>query len=124
MILFMHEDGSYYSSEEIFQDIHTNIDTSDEGSFLLKYLERGFEPPADATSETKYEYHLAKIGFGRWIRNSYGLWQEDNPHVILNPSPNDEGIIDHPLFPDNLSGTIIDRLIQHYQSKLPQVENV
>lgn len=47
---------------------------------------------------------------GMSIRNYYGLWDKKNPYTLINPPPNAEGIIDHPLHPDNLSGRIIDRV--------------
>jgi hypothetical protein len=46
---------------------------------------------------------------GRSIRNDYGLWDERNPHVVLDPPPN-EGVIDHPDYPDQMSHRIIERV--------------
>jgi len=47
-------------------------------------------------------------GLGMWIRNFYGLWREDNPYTKVNAGPNSEGIIDDPLFPDQVSQRIIE----------------
>ena len=61
------------------------------------------------------DYHFMNVELCRWIRNAYGLWSKKNSNVILNPLPNAEGIIDHPSFPDNLSGRIFDRLVTYYK---------
>lgn len=52
-----------------------------------------------------------KIELARWIRNSYGLWLDDNPYTmkrltLLEPfeMPNSE------YHPDQVSGEIMDRL--------------
>jgi hypothetical protein len=47
---------------------------------------------------------------GRSIRNDYGLWDVRNPHVVLDAPPNNEGLIDHPNYPDQMSHRIIERV--------------
>lgn len=47
---------------------------------------------------------------GQNIRNQFGLWEEDNPNVKHNPEPNEHGIVDDPLFPDQVSQRIIERV--------------
>lgn len=49
-------------------------------------------------------------GWGMHIRNNYRLWDTDNPHTKADAGPNDEGIIDDPLFPDQVSGRILQLL--------------
>lgn len=44
---------------------------------------------------------------GDSIRKRFGLWDEDNPHVVQNPTPNSEGVIDHPNYPDQASHRIM-----------------
>lgn len=51
-------------------------------------------------------------GLGRYIRNSYGLWMEDNPltragNMYVNP---ETGIADHPFHADQCSMRIIERI--------------
>ena len=113
-------DGSYMNEDEIVQDIIDAL-KGNPGSELEGLLKSGFktEPSEFDLTTPPFSNFLdtyAKISFGRYLRNTYGLWQEDNPHVCINPDPNADGIIDHPRHPDNLSGTIIDRLIEYYRN--------
>lgn len=48
--------------------------------------------------------------YGRDIRNEYGLWDSENPHTVQSPGPGEKGFIDHPLFPDQVSFRILQRV--------------
>lgn len=49
---------------------------------------------------------------GRAVRNWYGLWKPECPYTKLVDTDLEltDGVITDPLFPDNLSATIIDRV--------------
>jgi hypothetical protein len=47
---------------------------------------------------------------GQTIRNNYQLWDAANPYTHAEAEPNADGIIDHPLFPDQVSTRIMQRL--------------
>lgn len=85
----------YLSEEEIVEDLLRELDAQD--------LER---IRALHGSRLIVLHH----SLGQWIRNHYKLWAEDNPHVVLNPRPSAKGVIDHPLFPDQVSQRIIEKL--------------
>lgn len=88
-------DGSYLSPNEIVEDMLSRT----EEPFTADWL-------ATHTMSEREE-------FLRWIRNSYGMWKQDNPYVVINdPASNFEGVRDFPLFPDNLSMHLCDRFIQ------------
>lgn len=76
-----------------------------------------FHAPPGSDRYKAFGYAFMRGEFGRWIRNSYGLWRADNPHVEVNPPPNAQNIIDHPLFPDNYSGMIIERFVEAFKKK-------
>lgn len=52
---------------------------------------------------------------GMRIRNMYHLWHPENPNTIVNPKPNSRGIVDHPLFPDQVSQRIIEKVWKKLQ---------
>jgi len=52
----------------------------------------------------KNDLILLHHNFGRWIRNSYGLWLEQNPLIQVNAEPDS---LQHP---DNLSFDIIEKV--------------
>jgi hypothetical protein len=111
----LNADGSFMTEDQIVEDIlEKRIDDD-----VRRILKDNFNPPL--TEDEKLlgfnPYAFAQSSFGRWIRNSYGLWSMDNPHVVLNPSPNKIGVVDHPMFPDNLAGRIIDKLVQRLSEK-------
>ena len=47
---------------------------------------------------------------GRHIRNEFLLWHEDNPYTVTNAEPNENGILDHPLHPDQVSHSILEKV--------------
>lgn len=49
--------------------------------------------------------------FGRWIRNFYRLWEQDNPYTMLHHQPDLQNGVDHSVtHPDYVSQKIIERL--------------
>lgn len=102
--------GSFLSEDEIVVDLLQKILADpetikmwrDPASWVMPPMHEG-APPASENAGRLMFMHMS-------IRNHYGLWRNDNPYVILNPEPTAEGIIDHPQFPDNLSGRIVDRI--------------
>lgn len=89
------EDGSFLSEREIIQEFFEDISTGPP-----EVLERWLSFPRNAI----ISLHMT---VGTSVRNRFGLWDPDNPHVVLNPPPNAEGIIDHPNFPDQMSHRIL-----------------
>jgi hypothetical protein len=104
-------DGTFMSPEQIIEDILSNRLKGNERNLIA----HNFNPPM-TTEEKEFVRKTgfnpnayARTEFGRWIRNAYGLWDLNNPHVVLNAETN-EGLIVDPNFPDNLSGRIIDTI--------------
>lgn len=48
--------------------------------------------------------------YGMDIRNTYGLWDFENPHVALRPPKMENGVVTDPKFPDNMSQRIIEKI--------------
>lgn len=116
-VVFLAEDGSYMTEDQILADLPKRItDPAD-----LALIRNNFEADPSEPSAIMCEEIGINLGgyvassLGRWMRNSYGMWHPENPHIVLNPAPNAEGIIDHPRFPDNLSGEIIKRFVASLQ---------
>lgn len=83
----------FLNSDEIIYDI-VNNKLSEEDKKYFHDISSG-----DLTME-----HL---GFGMWIRNTYGLWELDiNPLVENNPEP------DSMTHPDNLSFKIMELVVK------------
>lgn len=106
-------DGSFMSSDQIVADLLSRKFDEESANLILS----GFDPMTGTDKTERMYIAFARDNFGRQIRNSYGLWNEMNPHVVQNPEPNERGIVDHPLFPDNLSGAIMDRFIEQFKTK-------
>lgn len=52
-------------------------------------------------------------GFGRWVRNWYGLWREGNPLTMLDYRPQVEAGVDgNPKHPDAVSARLIEALYE------------
>lgn len=49
---------------------------------------------------------------GRLIRNTFGLWNPDNPYTDIEAPPNMDGVIDSPLHPDAVSHEIL-KMVWH-----------
>ena len=58
-------------------------------------------------SATKEDLIMEHLGFGMWIRNTYGLWE-----VMTNPLVEPEADPDSLKHPDNLSGEIMELVSQ------------
>lgn len=87
-------DGTYLSEREIIDELVDDI--KQEPGVLAIW--RAW--PRDALI-------MAHHSMGQAIRNRFGLWAEDNPHVVLDPEPNADGVVDHPNHPDQASFRII-----------------
>lgn len=87
----------FLNVEEIVHDIITNRLTEDTLAAL-----RNFE------KESLIEQHF---GFGRWIRNAYGLWLPNNPLTEKNPAS------DSNKHPDNLSFEIMKMVVKTLQNE-------
>lgn len=84
----MNPDGTYMTEAQIMADLPSRIDPDGFATFLKM-----------PTDELIWCHH----GLGQWIRNSYGLWHEWNPYVILQDAQHDN-------FPDQISQRIIETL--------------
>lgn len=105
------------NADEIIADIVLNrLSDSD----TVKLVQDGFQP--EVTEEDRLQViktgfnpaAYAKVAFGRWIRNSYGLWAEDNPHTLAHPQMTEDP--DCPYHPDNLSGDILEEVIRRVRN--------
>lgn len=110
----LNKDGSFMSEGEIVDDIIANRTETK----MRRIIGYNFDPPLsedekDAVRKTGFNaYAYLRVEFGRWIRNSYGLWDKANPYTVPDPEPNADGVIDHPRHPDNITGRIIDELVR------------
>lgn len=88
------DDGEFLSEREIIDELVEDI---------------GAEPAAYAAWKAAPRDQIIFLHHtvGQAVRNRFGLWDPDNPHVVLDPEPNAEGIIDHPNFPDQASHRIM-----------------
>ncbi|RUW56373.1 hypothetical protein [Mesorhizobium sp. M8A.F.Ca.ET.021.01.1.1] len=59
------------------------------------------------TAEDMIRYHH---GIGTSIRNEFGLWDPANPYTKHDAAPNAQGVIDDPLFPDQVSHEILKKV--------------
>ena len=71
----MNGDGSYMSAEEIISDIFNARMGAKEKSYI-RSMRRDDLPSL---------HH----SFGMWIRNSYGLWSDEYPHITEGVHPDD-----------------------------------
>lgn len=116
----LNKDGSFMSEGEIVDDIIANR-TEKQMRRIIGY---NFDPPLTAEEreaflKTRFNaYHFMRSEFGRWIRNSYGLWDKANPYTVPDPEPNADGVLDHPRHPDNITGRIINELVRRL--RLPE----
>ncbi len=109
----LNDDGSFMSADEIVADLLSREYDEESTQLLLS----NFDISLGEDEIHRICIVFARSSFGRMIRNSYGLWSDQNPHVILNPDANAQGIVDHPLHPDNFSGAVMDRFIEAFQQK-------
>lgn len=66
------------------------------------------------TAEDMVRYHHS---VGRSIRNRFLLWDENNPYTKVDCLPNNQGVIDDPLFPDQVSHEILKRVWELVHNK-------
>ena len=85
-------DMEFMSPEQIAYDVFGNL--LDYQLLEIRDLDR-----ADMVG-----YHSS---MGMHIRNNYLLWDITNPYTVINPEPNEKGIIDHPKYPDQVSMQIL-----------------
>jgi hypothetical protein len=116
-------DGSFMSSSEIVEDIVTKDRLDEETVRILSF---NFNPPLTneeklQIAETYFDPNVfTRSQLGRWIRNSYGLWAEDNPHTTLKWDQKRhvrDGVDHSPYHPDNYSDAIIDRLVRFFHGE-------
>lgn len=93
----LNDDGSYMSPVEIVRKMMDEL-VEDDRELLKKKVPRA--------GDMVMFHHTT----GMRLRNRFGLWRADNPHVKLEAEPNAQGIVDHPKFPDNLSGDILEAI--------------
>lgn len=111
-------DGTWMDADEIFNDLIQHRITDDRTKEIIA---KNFNFDLLATAEERemvketglnpYGFHYQQ--FGMWIRNSYGLWAEENPHT----NHDRETGADDPRHPDNYSAAIIDRLTKHFSKE-------
>ncbi len=106
---------TYLTKDEIVNDLKEKISSQpDEVEYLRKV--------------GKDELGILHHGFGTFIRNHYGLWQEANPLTkawfddCKNPEDKEhqfiiDGVDHHPQHPDQVSFDIITELWNQFQEK-------
>lgn len=97
-------DGSFMNERQIVADLSNRV--SDKRT--LEWIKGNFAPTPDETDTWMADLDAAcsHIAFLRWIRNSYGMWHSANPHWRIDAEPDETGVINHPLHPDNASDRI------------------
>jgi hypothetical protein len=107
-------DGSYMDANEIVRDIlHNRLEEDSKNLLKNKFIEQDPEM-LEMSKETGLDTGVfAKMEFGRWIRNSYGLWNEDNPYTMVKWTEYGQ-TPDSMFHPDNFSHEIIERLIYNF----------
>ena len=90
-------DGTYLTPVQIVRVLLDELDGFDRSRLRREVL----------TAEDMVQFHLTA---GMGIRNRFGLWDKENPHTVNDAEPNEQGIVDHPRHPDNLSGAILEAL--------------
>lgn len=91
----------YKTLNEIVDDAYSKLD-ADEIAFLKEY-------PRDQLLSVHNWY-------GRYLRNEYSLWAEDNPLTMLDyVSEMKEGVDCCPRHPDQMSMTILERIWERIQ---------
>ena len=70
-------------------------------------------------SEMKGDDHISlHHTFGRWIRNSYGLWESTNPFTDISENV----AMDSDEHPDNYSGLIIEAFHKSISEKMKSIQ--
>jgi hypothetical protein len=105
--------GRFLSEDEIVEDLVAKI-VADEVA-----MQRWTDPvswkfpcinPALNDFKEEPEHSGCMLWISREIRNYYGLWDPENPYTKIDDCLIEDGVITDPLFPDNLSGRVVDRV--------------
>ena len=102
--------GKYLNEEEIAADMIAKIRANPEG--VKVWLDPvSWEMPHGNYKELP-PHAGALMNVGMQVRNYYGLWHPECPHTKTSGADLEikDGIITDPMFPDNLSMRIIDRV--------------
>jgi hypothetical protein len=112
--------GKYLNEEEIAADMIAKIRANPEGvkvwldpiSWELPYSDYKVLPP----------HAGALMNVGMQVRNYYGLWHPECPYTKTGGADLEvkDGIITDPMFPDNLSMRIIDRVRKVFADEAKQ----
>lgn len=102
-------DGSLMDEDQIFEDLKRGVAPETQRA----WAQGGIDP-------------LDLIPFGRWIRNSCGLWLDENPHTTIkwaveraDPENTKHGFDASPSHPDNYSGRVINRFAAWLRRRTP-----
>jgi len=79
---------------------------------ILQDLMKTMKPEAllDISHMEKAALAPLHLSLGMVIRNHYNLWHEENPHTEIKNPVMEDGIITDPLFPDQMSQRLIERI--------------
>lgn len=116
-IVYLNADGTYMDESQILADLPRRV--TDDADLAL--MRRNFVARLDADMTRKARSLGMDVGatvrsqFGRWIRNSYGMWHESNPHW-MEGRPSADGVMRDTRHPDNASGRIIEAFVAQLQS--------
>lgn len=94
----------FLSQTEIAELVFSELDEDS-----IRELQENCRMPDDVI-----RYHHST---GQYIRNRFSLWDEENPYTKSNAQPNENGIFDDPLFPDQVSHDILVK-IWHLANKV------
>ena len=105
------------SIDQIVEDLQSagRLDSAMERVLAKRFTfsELATEEDREFNTKTGFNpYAHEYIAFGRWIRNSYGMWDPQNPYTSSEAGTDD---IKHP---DNMSGEVLERLMSFYENKL------
>jgi hypothetical protein len=97
--------NQYLSPDEIVEDAI--------GRLLIQDIEIIGNIPKEEMIQ--FHSHLGMI-----IRNTYGLWEPENPYTNINSEPNEAGFIDDPRHPDAVSQWILERMWERINVYTPK----
>lgn len=92
---------TYLTEDEIVEDLTRRLPEAEKER--LREWDRG----------SLIAFHFT---WGMKIRNTYRLWWAENPHTVLEPA-------DDPLFPDQVSQRIIERVWERIGGPIPNHKN-
>ena len=118
--------GSYLDEDGIVADVLKRVRADkvalqrwlDPWSWKFPYLGR---PMPFAVEAPKPPDHAGCLVFAdRGIRNYYGLWHANNPHIEAEDVEITDGVITDPRHPDNFSGRVVDRVKAELKRLYPE----